>query len=461
MAVASIATILLATAPAVAQTPGSGESSRLDAGWFRVFLKDGSAIASVGELTRVGDRVVFSLPLSSTRQPVASLASSDVDWARTDRYTEAVRASRYAAARGEADFAAMSALVARTLTDITVTPGAVAQLALAERARRILAQWPHDHYNYRAEEVRQTLGLLDEVIGGLRAAAGQTRFDVSLMTGTAPAPSAEPLLPAPTLREAIDQALRLSERAPSAAERVFLLEQARAAVAETDVGTADRAWRASVQRRVASTLDLERRTDRAYRQLTTSTLERADRRVARNDVGGLVAVRARVLERNRALGGKRPEEIQALLALVDARLDALRRLRLAQDRWKAREPQLRAYRDAMKPLVAQLRRTQPILADIRALAGPSLDRLSGFLRQLDSVTPFMKQVSVPDEARETHAAVMSAVQLAQTAARYRERAISANDMRLAWDASAAAAGALLFLDRAEAGTANLLRAPTK
>ena len=57
----------------------------------------------------------------------------------------------------------MSALVARTLSDITVTPGPSAQLALAERARRTLARWPSEHYGYRAEEVRQTLALLDEV----------------------------------------------------------------------------------------------------------------------------------------------------------------------------------------------------------------------------------------------------------------------------------------------------------
>ena len=81
-----------------------------------------------------------------------------------------MRAARYAATRGEADFAAMSALVARTLSDIAVTPGRGAQLALAERARRMLADWPREHYGYRAEDVRQTLALLDEVVAGLRAA---------------------------------------------------------------------------------------------------------------------------------------------------------------------------------------------------------------------------------------------------------------------------------------------------
>jgi hypothetical protein len=456
-----IGNTLAASGVMAAVATGAPEQPTTDASLFRLFLKDGTTVASVGEPARVGDRVVLSLPLSSGRQPLASLAASDVDWARTDRYAEAVRAARYAATRGEADFAAMSALVARTLTDITVTPGAAAQLALAERARRTLANWPSAHYGYRAEEVRQTLSLLDEVVGGLRAAAGQTRFDVSLVAGTQPHVSTEAILGPPTLREAIEQALRLSDLAPSAADRVLLLDEARAALAEAPASAPDRAWRAALERRVASGLEAERRIDRSYRELTTSVLNTAAKRAANHDVRGLMAVRARVLERDRRLGRKRPDEIQALLAAIDGRLDAVRRLRLARDRWKAREPILRAYRDAVTPWLEQLRRAQSMLSDIRTLAGPPVERLPTLLRQLDAVRPLLQRLSVPDEARDAHAAVQSAVQLAQTAVRYRERAISGNDIRLAWDASAAAAGALMFLERAEASTSGLLRAPER
>ena len=35
---------------------------------FRVFLKDGSSLASYGEMARVGDRVVFSMPTSASRR---------------------------------------------------------------------------------------------------------------------------------------------------------------------------------------------------------------------------------------------------------------------------------------------------------------------------------------------------------------------------------------------------------
>ena len=49
-----------------AQVASTGAADRCRTiGAFRVFLKDGTALASVGEIARVGDRVVFSLPLSA------------------------------------------------------------------------------------------------------------------------------------------------------------------------------------------------------------------------------------------------------------------------------------------------------------------------------------------------------------------------------------------------------------
>jgi hypothetical protein len=135
-------------------------------------------------------------------------------------------------------------------------------------------------------------------------------------------------------------------------------------------------------------------------------------------------------------------------------------LRLAQDRWLVRGPILRAYRDAVKPSLDRLRDSRPLLGDIRSLAGPSLPALNAFLRQLDALGPFLRALAVPDEARDTQAAFQSALQLAGTAARTRLRAITENDMKAAWDASAAAAGALLFLDRAEALVAALLTPPS-
>src|SRR5690242_12163893 len=75
-----------------------------DAPLLRVFLKDGSALVSYGEFARVGDRVVFSMPVDTAADPslhLVNLAADRVDWDRTNRYADSARASQYLATRAE------------------------------------------------------------------------------------------------------------------------------------------------------------------------------------------------------------------------------------------------------------------------------------------------------------------------------------------------------------------------
>ena len=418
---------------------------------YRLFLRDGSSIATVGEFARTGDRVVVTIGIAD-RLRMTTLAAADVDWERTNRYTESMRAAHYASTRGEADFAAMSAVVARTLSDVAVTPGAAAQLALAERARRQLEAWPREHYGYRAEEVRQTIALLDEVIAGLRAAAGGTSFDVALVANVLPPPP-EPPLPPPTLQASIEQALRLAELAPSAVERTTLADEARAALAAAP----REAWTSAALRRADRLIAVERRADRRYAALSRATLRAVED--PRRSVASLLRARARVVERDAALGRARPEAVQGLLAALDERLDAARRLQLARDHWDGRLPSLRRYRRDVAPwldLLAQHRRS---LDDIRALSGPSADRLSALNLALARLAPLLKTVQVPAEAGAVHASMLGALGLAETACRTRGRAIETQNLAVAWEASAAAAGALLMAERAAQDLAALLRPP--
>jgi hypothetical protein len=420
---------------------------------YRVFLTDGTSVATIGEFARAGDRVVVTIGLAD-KLAMTSLPAAKVDWERTNRYTEAIRAAHYAATRGEADFAAMSAVVARTLSDVAVTPGPVAQLALAERARRQLAEWPRDHYTYRGDEVRQTLALLDEVIAGLRAAAGQTAFDVAFVANVLPPPP-EPVLPPPTLQDSIEQALRLSTLATPGAERAALAGEARAALAAAPAST----WQRDTQARADRILQGEQQVERRYAALTSATLRAAEQRARASDVAGLLRVRARVVERDTALGRQRPEAIQSLLAAVDERLDAARRLQLARDQWAGRAPVLRRYRRDIAPwvdLFAEHRRT---LDAIRALSGPPVERLRAFDAALDRLAPLLRTLDVPVEARAAHAGIIGAIGLAATASRGRARALEAQSLPVAWDASAAAAGALLMIDRAARDLAALLTPP--
>src|SRR5689334_18453644 len=77
------------------QHADAGESVTL----YRVFLKDGTTLVSYGEMARLDDRVVFSMPTSaSTAAPqlqLITIPSDRVDWERTLNYAESVRAKRY------------------------------------------------------------------------------------------------------------------------------------------------------------------------------------------------------------------------------------------------------------------------------------------------------------------------------------------------------------------------------
>src|SRR4051812_29179377 len=72
---------------------------------FRVFLNDGTAVVSYGEFARVGDRVVFSMPIgaggaASSAVPVlhvVNIPADAVDWPATSRYAESARFAHYVA----------------------------------------------------------------------------------------------------------------------------------------------------------------------------------------------------------------------------------------------------------------------------------------------------------------------------------------------------------------------------
>ena len=125
---------------------------------------------------------------------------------------------------------ALSNAVARTLNDVAVTADPTERLAIVEGARKTLAEWPQTHFNYRVAEVRQMLSMLDETIADLRAAAGGSRFELSLVAVAPPRETNERLLPAPTPVESVEQLLVAANLAESPSERRTLLNQALAGV---------------------------------------------------------------------------------------------------------------------------------------------------------------------------------------------------------------------------------------
>src|SRR5260221_11063483 len=61
----------------------------------------------------------------------------------------------------------------------------------------------------------------------------------------------------------------------------------------------------------------------------------------------------------------------SLLAMLDGKLDAARRLRLARDSWSARVDAWRRYNAALAEPLALMRLSRDALDQIRRLAGPS------------------------------------------------------------------------------------------
>ena len=234
---------------------------------------------------------------------------------------------------------------------------------------------------------------------------------------------------------------------------------AAAAAASNDAESGSAAWAVAARASIRKSIEAETAIDRDYASLATRILTVADRRVKRADVRGLTRLRDRVLDEDARLGGKRPQQLDALLATLNQKLDAAQRLRLARDRWALQAETFRLYRRAIDAWVDVLRRAQGPLNDIRALAGPSaatLQDLEGRFRRLD---PNMRMVLVPVDLRTTHASLVSAWQLADTAIGQRQRAIVNNDLDLARNASAAAAGSLMLFERVQTEIAQSLEAP--
>jgi hypothetical protein len=430
-----------------------------DAVLYRVFLRDGTTIVSYGDFARVAGRVVMSVPIGGTdggrpNLQLVSIPEASVDWARTDEYAYAARASRYAETRGEIDFARLSNEVAQALNQVAHTADPGQRLALADAARKMLGEWPARNYGYRARDVAQLSGLLDEVVSELRVAAGQSRFDVTLVASTAPPPPV-PLLPAPGLRESIEQALTAARLADEPAERVSLLTS----IAEALQPRTGEAWAAALHARASGELALEYKTDRAYVDLTSRTLTAADQRARRADVRGIETLIRSVLQADDQLGRRRPQATAALLATLDARLDDARRLRLARDAWAVRLGLVRAYEQRIRSTVAQFRRSSRWLEDIRQLAGPAPAALAQLAQRVEAGSRALSRIRPPAELEAVHGMLTAALQMAGRAAGARQNAIRATNMQGAWEASSAAAGALMMFDRAHEELQRLVAPP--
>jgi hypothetical protein len=455
------AAVVLAAA-AVISIPSAAAAAADEATLLRVFLTDGTSLVSYGEPAKVNDRVVFSMPTAITPNPplqLVNLPASLVDWDRTSRYAATARASHYIQTQAENDYASLSNDVASTLNEVSSTAEPSQRLAIVQRARQTLADWPQTHFNYRAAEVRQMLGMLDDAIADLQASRSPGRFALTLSAFSDPPTIVEPLLPPPlTPREAIEQVLTAARTVDMSADRTSLLATAVAAI-DLNKSSLPPAWAAAARVEATAEIAKEVRLDRSYRTLTAQMMTLASRRARAADVRGLERVVRAINQRDAALGAKRPDAVQSLIAAVEAKLDAARQLQLARDRYALRAPALMEYRVAMQIPIGLFAQLRAPLESVKALSGSAPSTLTSVQRTVARILALAAAIAPPEELASAHALLISAVQLAGNAVEIRREATMASNMARAWDASSAAAGALMLGARARSDIQALLKRP--
>ncbi len=154
-----------------------------------------------------------------------------------------------------------------------------------------------------------------------------------------------------------------------------------------------------------------------------------------------------VLGEDQRLQQARPADVAALLATLDVKLDAARRLRLAQDAWALRLDVLSQYWREVRTGLDRLLGVREWLTAVRHLDGPS----PGALRQLSGhVTAAQRElgaVQPPPEVAAAHSTLLAAAGMAVRASATRFDAVRSGSMDTAWQAASAAAGALMLLDQ--------------
>jgi hypothetical protein len=451
--------VLAALLAAAMPSPAPAQEAAASIPLFRVILNDGTALVSYGEFTRVGDRVVFSMPLDSPRGDrlqLVNLPASAVNWESTQEYSLAARYAQYVATRGEADFAVLTGDVSRALSEIALVKDPARRLQIAERTRRTVSAWPMEHYGYRSADVNDMLSLLDGTISDLRGATGVRSFGFSLVATIEP-PSM-PLLPDPTPAQAIDQVILAAGLSDVPIERITLLRSALTTI-EQKKKTLPRAWMRQTRASVQTMLETELEAERRYSDLSRSTVSKAVSAASKGDVRGVEQAVATLQARDRALGQKRPDQVAGLLAMLGDRLDAARRLRLMRDQWVRKAEGFRAYRSAVSGPIDRLGRLRGPLEDVKALAGPDVEALPDLALRFERVARQLATIVPPTDMASAHATLRSAAELGQQAIRTRERAGVHADVAAAWDASSAAAGSILMLAQARQQIDDISRPP--
>ncbi|HEX5070015.1 MAG TPA: hypothetical protein VFV78_07335 [Vicinamibacterales bacterium] len=439
------AVLLVTLVIAIQGVVAADQSPAVDAGAiFRVFLKNGTALASYGESAEAGDRVVFTLLVIGAGQQrtlqLTSLPANAVDLERTRRYADAIRLVHYTATRAELDYAAMTQEVQRSIAELTAVADPKKRLAMAEDARARLVAWSRSTYGYRAAEVQELKRLFDEVINDLRAAAGLGQFTLELSANTIP--PAEALMAAPGAAESISLALAAADAADTEEDRAAILNAAAAAVAGDDPALADA--RASVTR----ALEMETRATAAYEQLASELRARAAAARKKADADALANVLSTLQARDAELGNRRPQVVRSLTSEIEAMLSSARSYRAALERYTAVRGTLLAYERTIRPTMSGFDGLVPVFTAIREIRYTAYERLERAGVRLKELIAHLETIRPPADLVDVQATLVSALRMADHACDRRRLSIALRSQVIAEEASSAAAGAMLLAGQA-------------
>ncbi len=412
---------------------------------FRIFLTDGRVVHSHGECATLPDELVCVVKLGSgdvaESHDLLTIPLTRVDMEKTTAYARAARAALYGATRGEREYAELTTDVARMLAELESSTDRHRRLGIAQVARRRLATWSADHFGYRETETRQLVSLLDEVIGELRVAAGETTFALDFAASLA---SVEELrtLPVPDVTESVEAALVAASVTTMAAERLALLRSAHRLTSQ--MPGLDPALRS----RVASTLRAEEAVERQYQALMADAIARADVAVRYGRASVMQRLIRDVEEQDEALGAHRPLEMEAFGRRLAIELGLATEQQAAFARWSQVKAALLTYERRLRPVLDGWVSQRQVLRQLEAREVPSRSDLDRAVRRFSTLESSLAALRPLPELHEVHALFQSAVQMARHGLTMGQRLSVAANRDIAHNASSAIVGAELLLAQA-------------
>jgi len=378
-----------------------------------IVLRDGAVLPTVGDHARVGDTVVFSLPLvvdeAGGWSQLVTLPSEVVDWPRTLRHAASVRAARYAETRGPADFTLLAVEVADALRAIAGTDDPAAQRRLALEARRRVLDWSAGHHVFRQEDLQEFVGVFDGVIWRLAPdQAGPIRGTVL----PEPPPPPEPLVTGPV--DQVRWAMTAARLTRVPAERMTLLQAAVGLLERYRDGLPGR-WRRKTLETAQLELRVETQLDRAYAALTGPLLARAYLAGQQTDVAAVSAVLDELDAGDTRLGGARPRVVAAArAALVRIRRDAEARGRAPGDGGAVTAAD-RPIAEHLAQILRQADEHRRVLEAIRRGARDGFDAVL-LERRLETLLLSLQRMRPPAGLEGVHSLLRRGIQLAAGAA---------------------------------------------